>query len=118
MAKTAFVTKSFVINIILIFVALAASYSAARMVRNAMLVRAHSNEITQKIEQLKLKKKELEAQLMEIQTKEAVEREGKERFNLKKSGEQVIVVVPEKKDNPPISPRMSFWEKLKSFFNR
>ena len=108
--------KSLIVNIALILVALAASYHAVRMVHNAMVMRIRSSETTQKIEQLKLEKKELEAQIMELQTKEAIEREAKERLNLKNPGEQVVVIVPEKKDNPSPSPNVSLWEKFKSFF--
>ena len=73
--------------------------------------------MTQKIEQLKAKKRELETALTEIQTKEAVEREAKERLNLKNPGEQVVVIVPEKKDNQSEEQSMSFWAKFKSFFS-
>ena len=108
--------KSFVINIVLILIAAVVSYSAARMARNALNMRTQSADMTEKIEELKVKKQELEAQLAELQTKEAVEREAKERLNLKKPGEQVVVVVPEKKETPPLEQPMSFWEKIKSFF--
>ena len=108
--------KSFVINIVLILIAAGVSYSAARMVRNALNMRAQSADMTQKIEQLKVKKQELEALLTELQTKEAVEREAKERLNLKKPGEQVVVVVPEKKDRSLPERPMGLWEKFISFF--
>ena len=111
------VKKSFFINIALIIVAAAVSYSAAHMVQNALNVRVQSADMTQSIEQLKVKKQELEVLLTELQTKEAVEREAKERLNLKKPGEQVVVVVPEKKDSSPAKQPMSLWEKFMSFFN-
>ena len=113
----AYIKKSFVINIALILVATGISYSAARMVQNALNMRAQSADMAQEIEQLKVKKQELEVLLTELQTKEAVEREAKERLNLKKPGEQVVVVVPEKKDSPPAEQPTSLWEKFMSFFN-
>ena len=108
--------KSFVVNIALILIAVAISYNAARMVRDALDMRTQSADMTQRIEQLKVKKQELEVLLTELQTKEAVEREAKERLNLKKPGEQVVVVVPEKKDSSPAEQPMSLWEKFMSFF--
>ena len=108
--------KSFAVNIALILVATAISYSAARMVQNALSMRAQSADMTQKIEQLKVKKQELEVLLTELQTKEAVEREAKERLNLKKPGEQVVVVVSKKKDISPVEQPMNLWEKFTSFF--
>ena len=110
--------KQLIINIALIIVAMILSYSAARMVRNVMITREQSAEMTQKIEQLKLKKQELEAELAEIKTKEAVEREAKERLNMKKTGEEVVVVVPEKKDDEVYAQPKSLWTKIKSFFGR
>lgn len=110
--------KQFIINIALIIVAMIVSYSAARMVRNVMITREQSAEMTQKIEQLKLKKQELEAELAEIKTKEAVERAAKERLNMKKTGEEVVVVVPEKKDDEQAAQPKSLWAKIKSFFGR
>jgi len=111
-----YIKKSFIINIGLILLAIAVSYSAARMVRNAFIMRTQSAEMTKKIEELKQKKWELEAALAQIQTKEAVEREGKARMNLKKPGEDVVVVVPEKKTNTPIEQSKGFWATVISFF--
>ena len=111
-----YIKKSFFVNIVLILIAVAISYSAARMAQNALNARAKSADMTQNIERLKVKKQELEVLLTELQTKEAVEREAKERLNLKKPGEQVIVIVPEKKESPPLEQPMSFWEKFILFF--
>lgn len=111
-----FFKKSFIVNIILILLAISVSYSAARMVRDVFVVRTESKEITQKIEELTRKKQELELALAEIQTKEAVEREAKARLNLKKSGEEVVVVVPEKKISVSQDPPVSFWSRFMSLF--
>ena len=108
--------KSFIINLILILLAMSVSYSAVRMVRNLFMVRTESKEITKKIEELKRKKQELELALAEIQTKEAVEREAKIRFNLKNPGEEVVVVVPEKKISVPQELPVSFWSTFMSLF--
>lgn len=108
--------KSFIINIVLLSLAIIISYSATRMVRNAFVMQTQSAEMTKKIEELKEKKEQLTAALAEIQTKEAVEREGKARMNLKKPGEEVVVVVPEKKTNVPIGQPMSFWSRFISLF--
>ena len=108
--------KQIAINSFLIVVAMIASYSAARMVRNSIVTRTQSEEMTKKIEELKAKKVELEAQLQEIQTKSAVEREAKERLNMKNPGEEVVVVVPEKKDATGQEAPQSLWTKFKSMF--
>ena len=102
----------------LIIIAAGASYSGARMVREALLLQRESADMRAKIEQLKIKKKELEAELAEMQTKEMVEWEAKERMNLKKPGEEVVVVVPEKKEAATVAPATNWWVQLKAFFSR
>ena len=111
-----FFKKSIIINIILILLAMSVSYRAARMVGDIFTVRTKSKEITKKIEELTHKKQELELALAEIQTKEAVEREAKSRLNLKKQGEEVVVVVPEKKGSVPQDHPVSFWSRFISLF--
>ena len=96
--------------------AISLSYSATRMVRSVLKVQTESEEMTRKIEDLERKKKELELAIAEIQTREAVEREAKTRLNLKKPGEEVVVVVPEKKVSASQAPPTSFWSKFISLF--
>lgn len=80
------------------------------------MARTESEETTKKIDGLKRKKQELEAALAEIQTKEAVEREAKARLNLKKPGEEVVVVVPEKKINAPQPVPVNVWSRFMLLF--
>lgn len=86
------------------------------MIRQAVVLRQEAKNAERKVEELTRKKAELEAYLAELQTPEAVEREAKERLNLKKKGEEVVVVVPkdEKEDASVVS--VTFWQKIKSFF--
>ena len=105
------------LNIFLIVICVVISYSTAHMIRNALALRTQSAEMVEKIEELRQEKRNLEATLAELQTKEAVEREAKERLNLKKPGEEVVVVVPEKKELSTTTQPMTFWEKIISFFN-
>ena len=111
--------KSLIVNILLVVIAVAVSYSAARMVRDALVVRRESSMNNAKIEELKKKKQELEQYLAELQTKEAMEREAKERLNLKKIGEKVVVIVPDKmKDAIQGVSSEGFWGRITSFFRR
>ncbi|MDP3770167.1 MAG: septum formation initiator family protein [bacterium] len=113
-----YVRRSVIINILLVVVAVAVSYSASRMVRDAFVLRKQSEEMTQKIDELIKEKRGLEAYLAEMQTKEAVEREAKDRLNLKKPGEEVVVIVPEKKEIAVVAESQSWWAALKHFFER
>ena len=113
-----YLKRSVIINILLVVVAVAISYSASRIVRDAFVLRGQSAEMTQKIEELTKKKHELETYLAEIQTKEAIEREAKNRLNLKKPGEEVVIIVPEKKETASVIEPQSWWTKIKRFFER
>lgn len=86
---------------------------------NALSMRRESEEVNQKIAELRQKKAQLEAYVEELQTKEAVERRAKERLNLKKPGEEVVVVMPpEKKEEPQTHEATTTWEKIKEFFGQ
>lgn len=113
-----YLKRSLIINILLVVVAIVVSYSASRMVRDVFVLREQSAEITQKIEELTKKKRELEIYLAEIQTKEAIEREAKNRLNLKKPGEEVVVIVPEKKETATVAESQNWWTRIKRFFER
>ena len=61
------------------------------MMRDTIVLRREAREMEAKRAELLQKKSELEGHLGELDTSEAVEREAKARFNLKKQGEQVVV---------------------------
>lgn len=77
-------------------------------------MRKEAKDREEKIIELNQKKAELEAYIAELQSREAIEREAKERLNLKLPGEEVVIVVPEK-DSPEEAPK-NIWDKIKSFF--
>ncbi|MBI2056030.1 MAG: cell division protein FtsL [Candidatus Sungbacteria bacterium] len=111
--------NSIIVNIIIITLAVFLSISAYRTVKQAFVVREQTVEERKQIEELKNKKEELEAYLVELQTKEAIEREAKAELNLKLPGEEVVVVVPEKKENIPEEPtRATLWDSIKIWFNK
>lgn len=89
---------SFYVIILLVALAAAVGYGAARMVLNSVALRGESRETQKQIEELLARKKELEARIAELQNEEAIRREAKERLNLKLPGENVVVVVPEKQE--------------------
>lgn len=68
-----------------------------------------------KLALLQQKKAELETGLSRFQSEAYLEREAKRRLNLKKPGEQVVVIVPEEKKGTVAAPR-SFWKYLGALF--
>lgn len=107
--------KSITANIVLVILVFIVGYSAFNVIKQALGFRQEAKNAEEKVRELTAKKEELEAYLAELETPEAIEREAKERLNLKKIGEEVVVVVPKEEKGPsPSNP--SFWERVKSFF--
>ena len=112
-----YLKKSLLAHIAFFAITAAIAYGTYHLVNYALALRAESRQIEEKIKELLEAKKNLEARLTELQTPEAVEREAKEKLNLKKAGESVVVVVPEeekKKEMPPAP--IGFFGKVNLFF--
>lgn len=86
------------------------------MVRDTLGLRSEVKNTEKEITELFKKKQELEAYLMELQTRAGIEREAKDRFNLKLPGEEVVVVVPKAEESKPQPQTASLWEKIREFF--
>jgi len=108
--------KSIVLNLLFFVAVIFVGYSAYNMVKGALVLRQEWHDIKQKVGDLGQKKLQLEASLAELETKEAMEREAKSRFNLKNPGEEVVVVVSDKKDNGEAGGPANVWSRIKSFF--
>lgn len=107
--------KSLIFNIGLLFLMLIVGYASFETVQQTMSLRKESRDTDKQIQDLTAKKKELEARLEELKTAEATEKTAKERLNLKKIGENVVVVVPEGNKNQSGSST-TIWMKIKKFF--
>ena len=95
-------------------------YYTYQVVSRAVALREESKATRAKIEELTRRKKELESQLSELKNTPAIEREAKERLNMKNSGEEVVVVVPEKKSDQekPVATTSSFLQRVWNFFGQ
>lgn len=110
------IKKSPLVHFFLFLLLLWVGYRAFGMVRQAVRIQEDADETKQKIGELTRKKKELEAYLVELKEREAIEREAKARFNLKKPGEAVVVVVPKEYNDQVSSSTVPFWKRIKIFF--
>ena len=109
-------SKSIIGTIILASLLGFVSFRVFGMVRDALILKEEDQKATRRIEELTAKKAELEARLAELQTTQAAERAVKERLNVKKEGEHVVVVVPpEEKAATPALHTPSLWERIKGF---
>lgn len=114
---------SFLYLILLAGMAVFIGVQASTIVYQVFLIRDESEIAQKKVEELRRKKVELEMLLAELRTPEAVERRAKERFNVKKPGEKVVVIVSdEKHDVGEISEsapaHKNWWPWFKNFFWR
>lgn len=110
------IKRSVTLHAVLAGVALLVVYSAGSMVRDTIVLRQEAREMEAKRANLLRKKSELEAHMDELETSEAIEREAKARFNLKKPGEQVVVVMSPKPPETASSTPPGFWQRLRNFF--
>lgn len=106
-------------NSIFLAVAVLVSWGSYNMVRQALTLRAESRNTGEKVEELLKKKQELEAYIAELEDPRTIEREAKERLNLKLAGEEVVVVVPpaEKKPDEEGSLFTLIKDKVQNLFN-
>ncbi len=94
--------------------AVVVGYSSYVMVRRALTLRNELHDLNVRAGELRQKGEVFEGSLNELKTPEAVEREAKARLNLKRPGEEVVVVVPGKAEISATSSG-AFWEKLLKF---
>lgn len=117
-----YLKTSVFVNALLLAFAVFLAYKAALMAGDVMRVRKEAEDTQKRIAELTHKKQELEQYLAELETAQAIEREAKERLNVKRPGEEVVVVVPEQKKEERVEEARNdtFWEsfrkKIRSFF--
>lgn len=115
------VSSSLIFNIFVVAVVSFLIYRAVKMLDHALVVRHELKATEERTAGLMKKKAELEAQIAEFESAQVVDREAKERLNLKRPGE-VVVVVPEGEaltkntsSSLPVAHESSWWERLKDF---
>lgn len=80
----------------------------------AHVLREERKRLGAELASLQQKKAELEEGLLRLQSVAYLEREAKRRLNLKNSGEQVVIIVPEEKNEAATTPP-SFWQRVRVF---
>ncbi|OHA08715.1 MAG: hypothetical protein A3B37_02585 [Candidatus Sungbacteria bacterium RIFCSPLOWO2_01_FULL_59_16] len=93
--------------------------SAARISIRAFGILREEHALAVKIRILESEKARLEETIRRLETPEAVERLAKEQLNLKRPGEEVVVVVPEERStSTPAEKRLRFSELLPSWLGQ
>lgn len=86
--------------------------SAARIVVRERAIARERRALEVRARELEQERARLEAALRALGSPEAVERAAKERLNLKQSGEEVVVVVPEERPVAAGPPGRSWVENI------
>lgn len=68
--------------------------------------------LRKEIQVLEEKKQQLEAQISNLTEKDYLEKEARERFNLKKPGEKVVTILPEENKGSSFQKKRSWWNFL------
>ena len=111
------ITHSLSINAALAVLAVFCFVSAASLARQAIQISRDSAAAARRLDELTAHKKELEAATRAAGMEETIRYKAKARFNLKNPGENIVVVLPDKKEVPAdAAGDNSLWERIKSFF--
>lgn len=82
--------------------------------KKAWTLREERKRLEAELASLQQKKSELEEGLSRFQSDAYVEREAKRRLNLKKPGEQAVIIVPEE-TKKPATTSPGFWQRVRVF---
>ena len=111
------ITRSLSANLALILLAIVCVSGAVSLARQAASVLRDSASARARVEELAAKKKKLEEEIRERTREESVRYQAKARLNLKNPGENIVVILPEKKEPAPEAP-YPLWQKITSFFQK
>ena len=68
--------------------------------------------LEKEIQKIQEKNKELKQQSSESSQESFIEKEARERLNLKKPGENVVVILPPKEEKQEIKEQKSLWQRI------
>lgn len=104
--------------IVLTIVVLLLLFNAFSLLHKRSLVWKKVSHLRKEQEVLKDRKSNIENKLKDIDEGTGVEDILREKFNVVKPGEELIVLTEPKSTEAPPPPKKSFWQKIKSFFKK
>lgn len=110
------IKNSLPLNMLIAFGAIGVLIGVGKIARETQALEAELRATQIKRDALHAEKSQLSARLAELEAPEAIERQAKEKLNLKKKGETVVVVVPERTGDRATSTSPALWERMKAFF--
>lgn len=95
----------------------------AGQIKRTYKVYSQVGDLESELAQIEQSNKDLEAQIKTFENPEVIDKEARERLNLKKQGENVVIIIPndergeiEQQLQDLESTRESFWKKIKRWF--
>lgn len=110
--------RSWLLNLSLLLVLVVVGVGAFEEARIALQLKREEEAQSIKVAELQKRKSDLEAKLLSLDHPEGVEREAKGRLNLKKPGEEVVVVLSDDSVGSSSADRATFWDRVKNLLNR
>lgn len=111
---------AFLPRLAVMVLALAALYLVSgvwEVYRKALLARDQRNLAQQEVEELRLREMELRSKIEALNTERGLEKEIRERFDVAKEGERVVVIVdPDNNWRAKKTGEASWWQSIVEFF--
>ena len=115
--KRIFITILLLILIVFLAIGLSKQFKKTYSLNKAI------DELEEKLTNTESENKNLKANIDSFQDPKTIDREARERLNLKKEGEEVVIIIPSEKEvSPDIihttseSSSKSFWNSIKNWF--
>ncbi|MBI2626428.1 MAG: septum formation initiator family protein [Candidatus Nealsonbacteria bacterium] len=81
-----------------------------RMSRKRAILNSQIDQLKEEIQVMQEKKQQLEAQVYQSGQAEYLEKEARETFNLKKPGEEVVTILPQKEEPKQAEKIKKWWD--------
>lgn len=104
-----FIISLGILVVFLIFVSVVSNW---KIHKKRSDLKAQIEQLEKEIESIEKRNQELRAGISQSLTEISLEREAREKLNLKKPGEQVITVLPPEEELREIEENKSFWKKI------
>ena len=88
-------------------------FSNLKINKKRLELNVRIENLKKETEVLEGEKQELSAKIFQVGTEDYLEKEARERFNLKKPGEEVVVILPpEESQEEGLGEQKSFWQRI------
>ncbi|MDO8558721.1 MAG: septum formation initiator family protein [bacterium] len=88
------------------------AFSNFRISQRRAILNSQIEQLKAEIKAAEEKNRQLQVQAYESSQEEFLEKEAREKLNLKKPGEEVVAVLPSEEDKTEEPQKQSFWDKI------